>query len=104
LAQLGEPAGPEDAPALEEIDRRLMRELLDDEEWDVLYRRRLQVVAAAAGTDIDAPEAAANIAPPVDRSTKPALPRLGTVLGVATAALMVIDIVLLATRNPESRA
>ncbi|MEO7663761.1 MAG: hypothetical protein ABIV26_01435 [Candidatus Limnocylindrales bacterium] len=105
LAALGEPAGPRDAAALQAIDRRLATEEMDAEEWDVLYRRRLQVTADATGTDLGEPNAAEQLrrrepgAPPgtTDSRTRPGL---GTAIGLAVAALVALDVVL-AIRNPE---
>lgn len=112
LAALHDPPRPVDAPALAEIDRRLATESIDDEEWDVLYRRRLQVVADATGTNLDA---AATGTDPGGRDAEPGRrlgeglggnrPRLslGTILGAATAGLVLVDILLLAIRHPRSR-
>ena len=109
LAALGQPAGEADATALEVIDRRLATEEIADEEWDVLYRRRLQVVADATQSDIGEGGArdqlkAADVA--AGRAPTPRLrferPSFGTVLGGLMTVLMVLDVVF-ALRPQEKR-
>ena len=116
LAALGEPAGPADATALEAIDRRLATEEIADDAWDVLYRRRLQVVADATDSDIgeagardqlEAPDRSRARSAPGSASRSAsshalARPSLGTVLGGLMTALMVLDVVL-ALRGQEKR-
>ncbi|MBI2777760.1 MAG: hypothetical protein HYX57_10940 [Chloroflexi bacterium] len=107
LASLGDPAGPRDAAALQAIDRRLATEAIDAEQWDVLYRRRLQVTADATGTDLGEPaaEPLRRRGPGQPRDTdRPRLrPGLGTIVGTAVAVLVALDLVL-AFRQPEEPA
>ena len=106
LAALGQPAGARDAAALEAIDQRLATEEIDDESWDVLYRRRLQVIADATKSDIgedgarDQLQAADAAAAP--QTSGLGRPSLGTVLGGVMTALMVLDVVF-ALRQQEKR-
>jgi hypothetical protein len=107
LAALGQPAGERDAAALEAIDKRLATEEIDDEAWDVLYRRRLQVIADATKSDIGEAGArdqlqAADAAAAPPRSPGLGRPSLATVLGGVMTALMVLDVVF-ALRQQEKR-
>ena len=110
LAALGQPAGARDAAALEAIDRRLATEEIDDDAWDVLYRRRLQVVADATGSDIgesgagDQLRAADPSAEEGDAGPRFGLrrPSLGSLVGGVMTALMALDIVL-ALRQTDKR-
>jgi hypothetical protein len=107
LAALGQPAGERDAAALEAIDKRLATEEIDDEAWDVLYRRRLQVIADATKSDIGERGArdqlrAADTAAAPPQSPSLGRPSLGTVLGGVMTALMVLDVVF-ALRQQEKR-
>lgn len=108
LASLGDPAGPRDAAALQAIDRRLATEAIDAEQWDVLYRRRLQVTADATGTDLGERDAAEQLRrrgpgqPQVPLRPRPR-PGLGTIVGTAVAVLVALDLAL-AFRQPEDRA
>ena len=97
LAMIENPTGPVDAATLKTIDHRLASEALDDDAWDVLYRRRLQVTAAATGTDVGEPGGPEVLA----RRPRRRGVDLGTVLGALTAALVIVDLVL-AVRRPEA--
>jgi hypothetical protein len=90
-----------DPDLVADIDRRLASNAIADEEWDVLYRRRLQVAAEATGTNLHQPAAGEAHAPAgADRAGRP---DLGTLVGLVTAGLVVADIALLATRDGNGR-
>jgi hypothetical protein len=80
--------------ALPDIDRRLLDLTIDDDTFDVLYRRRLQVAVPEALDVHDDTDAAGGSA---RDSTEPAAARrvtAGTVLGIAVAVLAVADLIL----------
>jgi hypothetical protein len=94
--------GSSRAAPLAALDRDLMRLTVPQEEWELLYRRRLQIAAGAdrdlrvPGANADARQAEAANAPPRAR------PSLSTVLGLATTALVALDL-FFAARRPESK-
>jgi hypothetical protein len=90
-----------DPEALAEVDRRLASEAIDDEAWDVLYRRRLQVAAKATGTNLQEPAEAAHA--PNGAPAGTGRPDLGTLVGLVTAGLVVADILVLTTRDHDGR-
>lgn len=109
------------APEVSEVDRRLAALTIPQEEWEVLYRRRLQLVADATGDDLGHPPAGSSTggatrtsaASGWPRRSEPALPghldavvsarpSLETLVGVATSALLLLDLIF-AARRPVSR-
>jgi hypothetical protein len=111
-----EPGGPRPAQ-LDALDRDLVALTVSQDEWEVLYRRRLQLVTgghadlAAPGTPTGsrpAPRSAPTSNPVADgdgpardpRARHLGRPRAGTVLAVAMVALVAVDLVL-AARGPR---
>jgi hypothetical protein len=110
LAQVDRSAASWDPAVMREVDRRLANEAIDDEAWDVLYRRRLQLAAQATATNLGegaGDPTGAGLGPstsshaPLVRSPLAALlePAAGTLVGLVTVGLVIADIALLATRG-----
>jgi hypothetical protein len=112
LVALEEAGRPPTSAELDAIDRQLVGLTVSQEEWEVLYRRRLQLVtgdhadvAAPGVPSASAPEGASATgrAKPSGRPAgshrlpRPAI-RAGTALGVAMVALVAVDIVLMLLR------
>jgi hypothetical protein len=84
------------------LDRDLMRLTVPQEEWELLYRRRLQI-AAGADRDLRVPGADADARQAEDaRGRATSRPSLSTVFGLATTALVALDLYF-AARRPEER-
>lgn len=112
LVALEEAGRPPTSSELDAIDRLLVGLTVSQEEWEVLYRRRLQLVtsghvdvAAPGVPGVDGPGATAGkgrvgTSGRPDRSRRSPRPaiRAGTALGVAMVALVAVDIVLLLLR------
>jgi hypothetical protein len=97
-----EPAGPSrptvatpTAGDLDPIDRRLLELTISQEEWEVLYRRRLQLVTIGHH---DLAEEGRRPRPPrpARRAGDDRRLSLATVVGLATVALVALDLVLAA--------
>jgi hypothetical protein len=101
LAKIDRSSASWDPKVIDDVDHRLASEAIDDDEWDVLYRRRLQVAAEATSTNlgdrVHGAAAAPRGRPDTDR------PEAGTLVGLVTAALVVADILLLARRGRDGR-
>jgi hypothetical protein len=105
LAKLDAEPGSWDPKVIEAIDHRLATEAIDDDEWDVLYRRRLQVAAEATGTNLQQPAAGKGGESPEapDGAMRERQPDLGAVVGLVTAGLVMADIAVLASRQRNGR-
>jgi hypothetical protein len=104
------------APEVAAVDRRLAALTIPQEEWEVLYRRRLQLVADATGEDLGHPPAGRSnggATRPSRASSRrddrtgadpvvSARPSLETLVGLATSALVLLDLIF-AARRPASR-
>jgi hypothetical protein len=117
LVALEERASPPTERDLDVIDRQLVGLIVPQEEWEVLYRRRLQLVtaghadvaapgvptAAVGATTADGARTAPAGGP--SRRIQPARSRVeaGTVVGIAMVVLVILDIVLTLLRpyRPE---
>ena len=88
--------------SLAAIDRDLMQLTVPQEEWELLYRRRLQI-AAGADRDLRVPgaNADAHLAEAV-QARFPYRPSLGTAFALATVALVALDL-FFAARRPEPK-
>ena len=84
---------------LPEIDRRLLDLEVDQETFEVLYRRRLQLALGPEADVRAAGEPAAPAAEPPARGLS-----VGSIVGIVLAALSAIDIVLTAIRSRDGRA
>jgi hypothetical protein len=92
------------ARELPELDRRLLNLTIDQDTFEVLYRRRLQL---AVPPEQDVHSAAEPEPPPPPRRSGWRRVSLGSVVGLAVAVLAGLDIVLTAItgrRDPERRA
>ncbi|HEY2915838.1 MAG TPA: hypothetical protein VGI98_01355 [Candidatus Limnocylindrales bacterium] len=85
-----------DGPSLARLDGDLLRLTVPQEEWEVLYRRRLQLVARGeadlAGGSPGAPPAAPAAPTAGDATWSP-----GVLIGAAAASLVLLDAILLVT-------
>lgn len=118
LAELAERHVDPTSPEVAEVDRRLTHLSLPQDEWEVLYLRRLQLVADAAGNDLGSAGGSgigdrhARRAHPVTASARGAgdrgagrpvaRPSIATVVGIVTSVLVVIEL-LLAAVLPDRR-
>jgi hypothetical protein len=81
--------------ALPALDRRLLDLTIDQETFEVLYRRRLQLAVAPA---LDVRDDAEPMPPPEPRRRV----SLGSAVGIVVAGLAAVDLALLATRRHGS--
>ena len=96
-----EQEGAVDPSRLRHVDEALLALTVPEEEWEVLYRRRLQLVAGDGADLPDSPTA--HPARPAASSAAPPQPAfrldLGSVIGLATSVLVVVDLVVAALRG-----
>jgi hypothetical protein len=91
--------------ALAEVDRQLLRLTIVAEEWEVLYRRRLQLVSRGE-LDLAGGGGSADVRRGAAIRTDPGPPSGWTrdsVMAVATTALVLLDVVLLGANLVRSR-
>jgi hypothetical protein len=95
LAALEKPGVPPAPSDLEAVDRRLLELTTSQEEWEVLYRRRLQLVTSGERDVAEQGERPGPARPgaTLDRARRPSL---ATIVALATAVLVVVDLVLAA--------
>ena len=112
LAELAARHADPTSPEVAEVDRRLIHLSLPQDEWEVLYLRRLQLVADAAGNDLGSDGGsgigdrhAARERGDRDGATGPAdegRPSVATLVGIVTSVLVLVELVLAAIL-PERR-
>jgi hypothetical protein len=90
-----------DPSVIDEVDRRLATEEIPDDEWDVLYSRRLQLAAKATGTNIRVP-AANEVDVPGVGWPRQGRPDFAALAGLVAAGLLVADIVVLAGASRDN--
>jgi hypothetical protein len=94
------------AAALDHLDRDLLGLTIDQDTFEVLYRRRLQLAAGSELDVLDAAESRTAERPPAAVGPPTTRPSLGSLVGIALAVLAAVDIVLAAAlrRRPERPA
>jgi hypothetical protein len=97
MAKLESAAPDEREAALPDLDRRLLDLTIDQDTFEVLYRRRLQLAVAP---ELDVRDDAEPVPPPAKE--RPRL-SLGSVIGLLVAALTAADLALVATARRAGR-
>jgi hypothetical protein len=87
------------ARVLPEIDRDLLNLTIDQDTFEVLYRRRLQLAAGPEADVQDAAEPRPKAAPPLLPEPSRWRLTLGSVVGIVVAALTALDLALVALRD-----
>ena len=90
------------AAMLAEIDRDLLNLTIDQDTFEVLYRRRLQLAVSPEADVHD--DAEPRPSPPEPASPPRGRPSLGSVVGLVVAVLTAIDLALVALRDRLPRA
>jgi len=100
IAALAGDGGRTAESKLADIDHELARLAVPFEEWETVYRERLQVERDLLARQIQAsPEGPVAVAPPGSRRAG----LVGWAIGLSSAALLAIDIVLLLLRGRRTR-